>query len=46
MQYDVIALIAAVSVAKRVASHEQRIKELERENALLKIDIKALKGEA
>jgi hypothetical protein len=46
MQYDVIALIAAVSVAKRVASHEQRIKELERENALLKMDIKALKGEA
>jgi hypothetical protein len=46
MQYDVIALIAAVSVAKRVTSHEQRIKELERENALLKMDIKALKGEA
>ena len=46
MQYDVIALIAAVSVAKRVASHEQRIKELERENALLRMDIKALKGEA
>ena len=46
MQYDVIALISAVSVAKRVAEHEQRIKELERENALLRMDIKALKGEA
>jgi len=46
MQYDVIALIAAVSVAKRVASHEKRIEELERENALLRMDIKALKGEA
>ena len=46
MQYDVIALIAAVSVAKRVALHEQRIEELERENALLRMDIKALKGEA
>ena len=46
MQYDVIALIAAVSVAKRVASHEQRIEALERENALLRMDIKALKGEA
>ena len=46
MQYDVIALIAAVSVAKRVASHEQRIAALERENALLRMDIKALKGEA
>ena len=46
MQYDVIALIAAVSVAKRVALHEQRIEELERENALLRMDIKTLKGEA
>ena len=46
MQYDVIALLSAVSVAKRVALHEQRIEELERENALLRMDIKALKGEA
>ena len=45
MQYDVIALIAAISVAKRVALHEQRIAALERENALLRMDIKALKGE-
>ena len=44
MQYDVIALLSAVSVAKKVADNEQRIATLEQENALLKMELKALKA--
>jgi hypothetical protein len=36
MQYDVIALASAISIAKTVVDHEQRIAELEKENASLK----------
>ena len=44
MQYDVIALLAAVSVAKKVADNEQRIAALEQENALLRMELKDLKA--
>ena len=44
MQYDVIALLSAVSVAKKVADNEQRIATLEQENALLRMELKALKA--
>lgn len=43
MQYDVIALLSAISVAKRVTEHERRIEQLERENALLRMEINELK---
>ena len=46
MNYDVIALLSAIAVAKRVTDHERRIEQLERENTLLRMDIKALKGES
>ena len=36
LQYDVAALAGVITVAKRVVDHEQRIAELEKENALLK----------
>lgn len=35
LQYDVVALLAAVTTAKKVQEHEQRIEELERENKVL-----------
>ena len=44
MQYDVAALIGVISVAKRVQNHEERIKELERENEALREQLKELKG--
>lgn len=36
MQYGVVALVAAISTAKKVQEHERRIAELERENHRLK----------
>ena len=45
MQYDVIALLAAISVAKKVVNHEERITELERENERLRNEINELKAE-
>ena len=44
MQYDVIALLSCVSVAKKVADNELRISALEQENALLRMELKALKA--
>lgn len=44
MQYDVAALIGVISVAKRVQNHEERIKELERENEALRKQLKEFKG--
>ncbi len=46
MNYDVIALLSAISVAKRVTEHERRIEQLERENALLRMEINELKDAA
>ena len=43
MQYDVIALLSAISVAKRVTEHERRIETLERENALLRLELNQIK---
>ena len=43
MQYDVIALLSAISVAKRVTEHERRIEALERENAMLRLELNKLK---
>ena len=36
MQYDVAAMAGVITVAKSLVDHEQRIAELEKENALLK----------
>ena len=36
MSYDKAALISVISVAKEVETLEQRVSELERENAMLK----------
>jgi hypothetical protein len=44
MQYDVLAMLAAVSVAKKVVDHETRIAELEKENELLRNKIDKLKN--
>ena len=44
MQYDVIALASAITVAKTVVNHEERIILLERENEALKKEIAALKS--
>ena len=44
MQYDVIALLAAISIAKKVVNHEERIAELERENERLRTEIEQLKA--
>ena len=46
MQYDVIALLSAISVAKRVTEHERRIEALERENALLRLELNQIKSAA
>lgn len=44
MQYDVIALASAITVAKTVVNHEERIILLERENEALKKEIANLKS--
>lgn len=44
MQYDVAALLGTITIAKRVQNHEERIKELERENEALREQLKELKG--
>ena len=46
MQYDVIALLSAISVAKRVTEHERRIETLERENAMLRLELNQIKNAA
>ena len=46
MQYDVIALLSAISVAKRVTEHERRIEALERENAMLRLELNQIKSAA
>lgn len=42
LQYDVVALLAAITTAKKVQDHETRIQALERENAYLKNELKRL----
>jgi hypothetical protein len=44
MQYDVIALLSTISVAKKVSEHERRIIILERENEELRKELAALKS--
>ena len=44
MQYDVIALLSTISVAKKVSEHERRIVILERENEELRKELAALKS--
>jgi len=44
MQYDVIALLSAISIAKKTVEHERRISELERENAILRNRIETLEA--
>ena len=44
MQYDVIALLSAISIAKKTIEHERRISELERENSYLRSQINELKA--
>ena len=44
MQYDVIALLAAISIAKKVVNHEERIAELEKENEALRAEINQIKA--
>ena len=44
IQYDVIALASAITVAKTVVNHEERIILLERENEALKKEIADLKS--
>ena len=44
MSYGVAALIASIVTAKKVVDHERRIKELERENEILKNEVKQLKA--
>ena len=46
MQYDVIALLSAISVAKRVTEHERRIETLERENSMLRLELNQIKNAA
>lgn len=46
MQYDVIALASAITVAKTVVNHEERIKILENENKSLKEEIELLKNKS
>ena len=43
MQYGVISLLSAISIARRVVNHEERIKELERENQRLRTELEQLK---
>ena len=42
MAYGNIALVSAISIAKKVVSHEERIAQLEKENIGLKNKIKEL----
>lgn len=44
MQYDVIALASAITVARTVVSHEERITILEKENEALRKEIEKLKA--
>ena len=43
MSYDVIAMLATISVAKRVADHERRVEQLELENAKLRLELNTIK---
>ena len=43
MQYDVIALLSSISIAKRTIEHERRIEQLEGENARLRLELNTIK---
>lgn len=42
VQYDILAMMASISIAKKVINHEERIAELERENKELKKKLQEL----
>ena len=44
LQYDVAALLSAIAIAKKVVNHEERIAQLEEENAALREEIENLKA--
>ena len=44
LQYGKTALLASITIAKKVMSHEERIAELERENEELRAELKLLRG--
>ena len=44
LQYDVVALLAAITTAKKVQDHENRIQALERENAALRNELRQLRA--
>ena len=43
LQYGVAALVSSITIAKKVVNHEERIKELEKENEYLREEINRLK---
>ena len=43
MQYGVAALVSAITIARKVVDHEQRITELEKENERLRTEIEQLR---
>ena len=43
MQYGVAALVSSITIAKKVVNHEERIKQLEKENEYLREEISRLK---
>lgn len=43
MNYGVAALVAAITTARKVVDHEKRIRDLERENEILKKEVERLK---
>ena len=43
LQYGVAALLSAITTAKKVVDHEQRIKELEKENQRLRTEIEQMR---
>lgn len=43
LQYGVAALVSAITIAKRVTNHEERIKELEKENQRLRTELEQIR---
>ena len=44
MQYDVIALLSSIATARKVQDHERRIKDLEKENEMLRTEVEQLRA--
>ena len=43
MQYGVAALVSAITIARKVVNHEERIKELEKENQRLRTELEQIR---